>query len=103
MAAPFEQLQDWYAAQCDGEWEHDYGVDIGTLDNPGWRIRIALAGTALAPRELERIHIARAETDWVEAWLEDGGWHAACGPLNLAEALGLFLAWADHEGDLPGT
>jgi hypothetical protein len=28
-------LQDWHAGQCDGDWEHSYGVDIGTLDNPG--------------------------------------------------------------------
>ena len=31
-------LQRWYVAQCDGEWEHAYGVEIGTLDNPGWSI-----------------------------------------------------------------
>ncbi|WP_327048834.1 immunity 53 family protein [Microbispora sp. NBC_01189] len=25
---PFGFLQRWYAAQCDGEWEHAYGVKI---------------------------------------------------------------------------
>jgi hypothetical protein len=29
-------LQRWYTAQCDGGWEHHYGITIGTLDNPGW-------------------------------------------------------------------
>jgi hypothetical protein len=28
-------LQGWYATQCDGDWEHEYGVSIETLDNPG--------------------------------------------------------------------
>jgi hypothetical protein len=33
-------IQKWYSAQCDGEWEHDLGVAIGTLDNPGWSVRL---------------------------------------------------------------
>jgi hypothetical protein len=32
-------LQGWYAEQCDSDWEHDESVSIGTLDNPGWRLR----------------------------------------------------------------
>lgn len=28
-------LQDWYASQCDGNWEHDYGVIIHINSN-GW-------------------------------------------------------------------
>ena len=40
-------LQRWYVAQCDAEWEHSYGVEIGTLDYPGWSLRIDLKGTAL--------------------------------------------------------
>jgi hypothetical protein len=38
-------LEDWYTAQCDGDWEHGYGVHVGTLDNPGWRVEIDLVGT----------------------------------------------------------
>lgn len=30
-----ERLERWYAAQCNGDWEHTYGVKIGYLDNPG--------------------------------------------------------------------
>ncbi|MBS1660912.1 MAG: hypothetical protein JST68_07650 [Bacteroidetes bacterium] len=25
--------QTWHLEQCDGEWEHEYGVKIETLDN----------------------------------------------------------------------
>jgi len=28
-------LQDWYAARCYGDWEHEFGINIRTLDNPG--------------------------------------------------------------------
>ena len=90
------QLQQWYLAQCDGEWEHDSGIDIGTLDNPGWRVRVNLVGTNLQGRGFDRVTLERSETDWIRAWVEEGSWQAACGPLNLDEALGVFLAWTTN-------
>jgi hypothetical protein len=26
-------LMRWYLAQCDNDWEHGYGIEIGTLDD----------------------------------------------------------------------
>ena len=89
-----EQLQRWYLAQCDGEWEHDYGVDISTLDNPGWRLKINLEGTPLSGRPFVRLETHRTDDDWVVCWVEKSCFHAASGPLNLEEALGVFLDWA---------
>ena len=43
----FEKLSAWYEAQCNGDWEHHYGIQIETLDNPGWRVTIDLLGTNL--------------------------------------------------------
>jgi Immunity protein 53 len=87
-------LERWYADQCDGEWEHDYGVTIGTLDNPGWTVRIDLTGTGLSDRGHERVEDHRSDEDWLVAWRDEHHWHAACGAHNLAEALSAFLAWA---------
>jgi len=42
---PLRALEDWYASVCDGDWEHTYGVKIGTLDNPGWTVDIDLRQT----------------------------------------------------------
>jgi len=39
------ELQKWYEAECDGNWEHHYGVKIDTLDNPGWLVTIDLTDT----------------------------------------------------------
>jgi hypothetical protein len=95
MPTMLQQLQEWYLAQCDGDWEHTYGVEIGTLDNPGWRVRIGLAETDLEEDPFERIKIERTDDDWLHAWVEDRRWHAACGPKNLDEALRAFLTWAN--------
>ncbi len=28
-------IQSWYYENCDGDWEHSYGMRIDTVDNPG--------------------------------------------------------------------
>jgi hypothetical protein len=95
MPEDFSAIEKWYADRCDGEWEHSWGVKIETLDNPGWRIRINLNKTPAQLRALPRQKIDRAETDWIYYWVDNATFHAACGPTNLSETFGLFLAWFD--------
>lgn len=87
-------LQAWYAARCDGEWEHRFGVNLGTLDNPGWQLDVDLTDTDVAARAFERVERFRDDADWVVAFRDDRQWHGAGGALNLAEVIGLFVAWA---------
>lgn len=87
-------LEAWYASQCNDQWEHEYGVKIDTLDNPGWSVQIDVTGTNLADKPYERHAVHRSEHEWVTTWLEHGQFRAACGPLNLGEALHLFRTWA---------
>ncbi|MCD0482806.1 immunity 53 family protein [Streptacidiphilus sp. ASG 303] len=89
-------LQGWYLSHCDGRWEHERGVQIDTLDNPGWTVSVDLRGTPLEGRAYPRREIDRSDDDWVEAWSARGAFHAACGPRNLTEALMLFRTWAEE-------
>jgi len=95
MPSVLPELQAWYLAQCDGDWEHEFGVEIGTIDNPGWHVRIDLVETDLEARPFERIKLERTDGDWLHAWTEDRRWHAAGGPQNLDEALHAFVTWAN--------
>ena len=88
-----DRLQKWYAAQCNGEWEHQYGIEIGTLDNPGWLLKIDLADTRAEARTLALEKIERSGTDWIHYWVENRKFNAACGAGNLAEAIDLFCDW----------
>ena len=88
------ELQTWYLSNCDGDWEHGYGVSIETLDNPGWSARINLTDTACKDKAFERIDTERSENDWIACWREDDDFHCACGPENLEEALQIFLDWS---------
>lgn len=95
-------LERWYQAQCDGDWEHEWGVRIATLDNPGWTMAIDLEGTALAGRAYARTDIRRGTSDWVMARVVGGVFEAFCGPLNLGEAVRLFREWAASCGVASG-
>jgi hypothetical protein len=35
VADALDFLHRWYAAQCDGDWEHEFGIRLTTPDNPG--------------------------------------------------------------------
>lgn len=87
-------LQGWYATQCDGEWEHSFGVTVDTLDNPGWSLRIDLRDTALDGREFPAREVHRSDHDWFAVRVTGNQFEAACGPLNLSEAIHEFRAWA---------
>lgn len=86
-----QRLQLWYSKQCDGSWEHQYGVSIDTLDNPGWTVVIDLVGTDLQAMQMEQIVEAKDELDWLNCKVEDGRFLGNGGPLKLDAILNLFL------------
>jgi len=95
MTNTLSRLSAWYLAQCDGDWEHDSGVKIDTLDNPGWRVEINLEGTPLEGVAFEtREDQYDDKTHWLRCWRDATHFHAACGPGRLEDALLAFLAWA---------
>jgi hypothetical protein len=87
-------LQDWYQSQANGDWEHGSGIEIGTLDNPGWRIKINLIDTGLQSKEFHKTKVERSDTDWYHCWVENAVFEAACGPKNLEEVLQIFIEWS---------
>ncbi|HEX4642060.1 MAG TPA: immunity 53 family protein [Candidatus Acidoferrales bacterium] len=91
-----ERLEEWYVSHCNGEWEHHSGIDIGTLDNPGWTLKINLAGTKAEDRSLERVKLERSERDWLQYWVANREFHAACGARNLSELIEIFCDWFER-------
>lgn len=91
-------LQKWYYSNCNEDWEHQFGIHIDTLDNPGWRIKISLIETELESIAFERIEIERNDNDWYQIWVSEGVFEAAGGPKNLLEMLEVFRKWATDSG-----
>jgi len=92
-----EQLQNWYQAQCNGDWEHGAGIKIGTLDNPGWRVKIPLRETGVESKPFEEISNLELEDDWLRCWVEDAFFNGVGDPQKLEVILQTFLAWSQNK------
>lgn len=92
-----EKLQKWYLSNCDGDWEHSYGVKIDTLDNPGWGIDIDIVETKLEEKPFEKIIVKRSQDDWIHCDVEEGSFKGRGGPSNLKEILEVFCNWVEKD------
>ena len=96
---PFIWLQNWYASQCNEDWEHTYGIDIQTLDNPGWLVIIDLGETELENYQFDQVSIKRSKHDWVDCFVQDRKFQGAGGSFNLLEILNIFQDWVESKHD----
>lgn len=71
METVLADLQAWYAAQCDGDWEHSYGVKIGTMDNPGWSLKVDLTDTLLEDKEFAPVKTEEVAGLWLDCQVQD--------------------------------
>jgi hypothetical protein len=98
------RLQTWYSRQCNGEWENSHGITIQTCDNPGWWVKINLAGTPLRKQPFagvtEGVDAQRypVSSSWLSCYMEDGTWHGAGNEARLEQILEVFLTWAETHG-----
>ncbi|MFP9468948.1 immunity 53 family protein [Pectobacterium brasiliense] len=94
-----QEIQRWYQAQCNGKWEHAFGISIDTLDNPGWRVKIDLAETSLTDKPFTATSRGKHPegSDWIFCKTEKLQFIGFCGVGNLAELLTIFLNWCRDE------
>ncbi|MBN8785431.1 MAG: immunity 53 family protein [Terrimonas ferruginea] len=85
-----EWLQQWYLNNCDGYWEHNNGVTIDTLDNPGWSIEINLANTQLEGTEIVYTLHEIAEDNWFAYSVSNNVFKGAGDPLKLLKLIEVF-------------
>jgi hypothetical protein len=96
-------LATWYAAQCDGDWEHQNGVAIGTLDNPGWSLTINLEGTPLEGRAfVAQEHDLMNDVSWWTCDVKGTNFEGRCGPRDLPAVLSAFRKWAETDRERGG-
>ena len=87
---PLDKLQIWYKNQCDGDWEHDFGIKIETLDNPGWSLTIDLQLTSLQSVEFEEQKEVSG-FDWYHIKIKDWKYVAYGDPSKLNFLISYFL------------
>jgi hypothetical protein len=96
-------LAGWYAAQTDGIWEHDHGVKIDTLDNPGWDLRIDVTDTELQTASLPLEEHENAGR-WMRVWKnrEERVFNAVGDATALPAMISRFRRWV-AENSSPET
>lgn len=94
-------LQQWYWNECNGDWEHSFGIHINTLDNPGWSVKIDLHNTNLVDDQFVPVSIERTKQNWVTCEVMDKQFVAYGGPGNLLELFEIFRDWASKNEYLP--
>jgi len=82
-------LQRWYESRCDGVWEHAHAIEIATLDNPGWKVK--LDGGSFG--KMIDLAIERDESDWISVRATGAEFAGYGGAGNLAELLALAVEW----------
>ncbi len=85
-------LQRWFLEQCNGDWEHSFGIRLETLDNPGWLVTVDLEETSYSEAAVPRARVERSETDWVQWEVTNSKFVGAGGPQNLQEIIEQFFS-----------
>ena len=78
----------WFNERCNGEWEHQNGLDITTTDNPGWLIRIKAELVPIESKDHVIIKIGEYGNDdkpWLEIRVQDGELLASCSSDMIGE------------------
>ncbi len=98
-----QDIQAWFSAQANGEWEHSYGIRIDTCDNPGWWVHIDLTDTPLAEKSFMPISkgvsedMMNTDPDWIRCDVRDEVFDGAGDASKLEAILRIFLDWANSK------
>lgn len=94
----FQYLVNWYAEQCDGDWEHEFGIRLVTLDNPGWNLEVDLVGTEWEGRVVSRTRRDFDDGGWITFASDGAVFDASCDPFSLRLAFLEFKALVEGSG-----
>ncbi|MFT4639202.1 MAG: hypothetical protein ACI8T1_002526 [Verrucomicrobiales bacterium] len=96
----FESVIKWYESHCNDEWEHQYGVKLETLDNPGWILTVDLIHTDLQGREMSELTEGCSPDGhpvsplWIHCAVTNNQFRAACDPTQIARLFEEFQKFA---------
>jgi Immunity protein 53 len=104
-------LQGWYRAQCDGDWEHQSGLAIQSLDNPGWLLSVDLIGTDCEAAAVPQVVMVRGEPpseengnqgsgEWMLCEVKDVKFIGAGAAASLDPILNCFRKWAQAQREV---
>ena len=94
-----KKINEWFRSNCNGDWEHGYGITMETLDNPGWMVKIYLYDTELEDKLFETIVIKNNNNDWLECKVENYFFIGMGDVDKLETILQIFYEWQNRYKD----
>lgn len=91
-------IENWYLENCDGDWEHTYGVKIVTSDNPGWIVEIDFSETTLKVENIPYKLFEVSDTNWYGYSINNSVFKGVGDPQKLEFLLSLFKEIAENNG-----
>ncbi|MFA7435684.1 MAG: Imm53 family immunity protein [Bacilli bacterium] len=88
-------MNKWFKIHCDGDWKHDDGVKLETMDNPGWILRVFIWNTNLENIEFKTIDKEVDELNFINCEIKEDFFIGYCGVDNLEEMLSIFCDLID--------
>jgi len=92
---PLSWLVQWYAGECNGDWEQQYGVTIESLDNPGWAIKIDLKDTSVPVKRFAPVMVENSESDWHAFEIKEQAFFAYGDPSKLPFLIAAFRRYVE--------
>lgn len=91
-------LQGWYIQECvnNKKYNLDEIINIDTIDNPGWHIRINLKATKFTRKILDEINVDNGDDDWVFIKLDKGVFEGVGDKNKLVYILEIFKTWCQN-------
>lgn len=94
------ELQEWYYKHCNGYWEHKYGIEIISLDNPGWMIKIDLKETEFENKDFIPYKKGEFQDNvspkiWIDCYIKDNIFYGAGDSKKLKKIIKVFLDWCN--------
>ncbi|MCW1915703.1 immunity 53 family protein [Luteolibacter sp. GHJ8] len=89
----FSKLVGWYKSHCDRVREHEKGIRLETLDNPGWILKINLVGTNLEGCAMAEVAEGLDDGDhlpWIHCYIRENEFVGACDPDQVARLFAVF-------------
>ena len=92
-----KKLQSILSHFVNGQWEHEDGLIIQTLDNPGWMVRVSLFGTFLQDQDFTTIEEEISDKNWYVCRVKYGYFEGFGGVNNLENIVDILYSWFEKE------
>jgi hypothetical protein len=92
-------LQQWYTDNCNGQWEHSYGIAIGTINNPGWAVSIDLTNTILDGVTIADDFYETSASDWMGYSIANNVFEGVGDPSKLERIIAVFKEILETHGE----